>query len=279
MFNQPFQIIYLIFGMLLIFGFVVFIVLLIARRLMRKGKSLPHAFEKVIFSVSLPKEIHIEDSKKEARKDQIAEDISAAEELFSSVGGLRAQSGFLSWLLGRSDQLSFEVVARQGKIFFYIATPRYLERYVEQQVHAQYPYAQIDVIEDYNIFKPTGAVSGAYLKFTKHFMFPIKTYRKADSDPLDAIINSLSKLGENDGAVIQYVVRSAKKAWRGKGIHIVRQMQKGKSFSEASRSVGVGSSIDKVLAVTKDFALAGFSAKTKEEREREQQSKGYQTPY
>jgi len=279
MFSQSFQTVYLIFGLFLILGFVVFVVLLIARRLMRKGKSLPHAFEKVIFSVSLPKEIHIEDSKKEATKDQIVEDISAAEELFASIGGLSAQSGFLSWLFGRSDQLSFEIVAREGKIFFYIATPRYLERYIEQQVHAQYPYAQIDVIEDYNIFEPTGTVSGAYMKFTKHFMLPIKTYRKTDSDPLDAIINSLSKLGENDGAVIQYVVRSAKKIWRRKGIRLVRQMQKGKSFSEASRYIGAGSVINKVLAVAKDFAVAGFSAKTKEEREHEQQTKGYQTPY
>ncbi|PIP75287.1 hypothetical protein COW86_04645, partial [Candidatus Kuenenbacteria bacterium CG22_combo_CG10-13_8_21_14_all_39_9] len=124
MFSQSFQTVYLIFGLFLILGFVVFVVLLIARRLMRKGKSLPHAFEKVIFSVSLPKEIHIEDSKKEATKDQIVEDISAAEELFASIGGLSAQSGFLSWLFGRSDQLSFEIVAREGKIFFYIATPR-----------------------------------------------------------------------------------------------------------------------------------------------------------
>jgi hypothetical protein len=279
MFDQLMPIFFWVFITIAIVVGLVFVTLMIARRIIKKGSHLPHAFEKVILSVGLPKEVHADDAKKDLTKEQILEDISAAEELFVSVGGMRAQYGFMSWFLGRNDHLSFEIVAKDGKINFYVAVPRYLERYIEQQIHAQYPHAQIDKIEDYNIFKPTGHTSGGYLQFTKHFMFPIKTYRKMDSDPLDAITNSLSKLGASDGAVIQYVFRSAKKNWRTKGIRIIRQMQKGKSFQEASRTVGAGSGWNKVFAGAKDLAGAGFTGKTQIQRQKENEQKGYQTQY
>ncbi len=269
--------------MLSILALVVFIIFLIIRKLLVNARNLPLSVKKEIFVVTLPKEIHIEDTKKEVTRDSIIEQISQAEEFFASIGGLHAQQGLLNWFFGRTDHLSFEIVAKQGKIYFYVATPKYLTTYIEEQIHAQYPHAQVTPINDYNIFSPHSKVAGAYLKFSRLSLFPIKTFRQMDSDPLDAITNSLSKVLPEEGAAIQIVVRSAKKTWRQTSLQVVREMQAGKSLQQALKfnkadSFG-GKVIISIFKLFKELATAGFSGKTKEQLEQEQQQKGFNAPH
>ncbi|HRY63679.1 MAG TPA: hypothetical protein P5267_03715, partial [Patescibacteria group bacterium] len=208
---------------------------------------------------------------------------SQAEEMFASIGGLHVDRGLNTFLFGRHDHLSFEVVAMEGKINFFVVAPDYLKRFISQQIHAQYPYAQVEEVVDYNIFQPQSFVAGAYLELGRSAMFPLKTFRKMDSDPLDGITNSLSKLGASDGAAIQITARSAQKSWRSAGLKVVREMQRGKTMSEALRSSGATSTLGRVGGslwnISKEFAVAGASGKTKEQKEREEQNKGLSTPH
>ena len=269
--------------LLFVLAAVIFIIALVIRKLFAGGRNLPPAAQKQIFSVALPKEIHAEDAKKEVTRDLIIEQISQAEEFFASIGGLHAQHGLLNWFFGRTDHLSFEMVAQHGKIYFYIAVPKYLTEYIEEQIHAQYPHAQITPINDYNIFTPRGVVAAAYLKFTRSLLFPIKTFRQMDSDPLDAVTNSLSKLAPEDGAVIQVIARSAKKSWRQASLRVVKEMQQGKNLKEALKFSGVNSIFGRmsttIFKAVKELAAAGFSGKTKEQQEQEQQQKGLTSPH
>ena len=282
MFNEIFPLFLKIFLIVLAAAVLVFLAVLILRKIFRQGTHLPAAFQKVIFSVGLPKETTLQDARQQVTKEQIWDAISQAEEFFASIGGLAAQSGWQNWLFGRTDHLSFEMVAKDGKISFYLAVPRCLQRYIEQQIHAQYPHAQIDVVDDYNIFKPSGMVSGAYLQFSRQLIFPIKTFRKMDSDPLDAIINSLSKLGQDDGAVIQIIARSAKKTWRNSAAKVVQKMQSGQSLNTAIKNAGATSALGKVsqsiFSGVKDMASAGLTGKTVDQKKLEQQNKGISIP-
>lgn len=266
-----FIIVQILFFLILLFGGA-WLALFILRKLFSQSLDLPEKFQKQLYLITLPKEINIEDAKKEATRDSVIEQISQAEEFFASIGGLRAASGFL----GRYDHLSFEIVARQGKIYFYVAVPRYLEQYLEEQIHAQYPYAQISPVEDYNIFQPQGKISAAYLNLARPSLFPIKTFRQMDSDPLDAITNSLSKINAQDGAVIQVVARSAKKSWRKISFQVVEEMHKGKTIRQALKAAGadhlLGKTGNYLTKAFKGFIEAGFSAKTPEEKEAEQQT-------
>ncbi|HEX9664451.1 MAG TPA: DUF87 domain-containing protein, partial [Patescibacteria group bacterium] len=208
-------------------------------KITRKIYKTPVAFKKIVLLVTLPKE----SSKEEQRAptlQEIQEDISVAETLFSAIGGLRAQRGLTAWLFGREDQIALEIVADKNLISFYIALPLYLQRFIEQQLQAQYPESHIEEVEDYNIFSPKGAVSGSYLKFRRSYAFPIKTYRKLDSDPLNAITNAMSKIKDPDGAVVQIVARSSKKVWHGFGRKIASEMQQGKKVNMAIRSARQG---------------------------------------
>ena len=171
---------------------------------------------------------------------QIQEKIGVAETFFSTIAGLPAEKGFKSWLLGRKDVFSLEIVVSEGKINFYLAMPAHLQQYVEEQLQAQFPNAFIEDVGDYNIFTPKGFVAGKNLVFGKNYIFPIKTYKKFESDPLNSITNALSKIDEKDGAAIQIVIRSARKEWHNLGVKVASKMHQGKKVEDAMKEVQGG---------------------------------------
>lgn len=189
-------------------------------------------FEHDVFLVRLPKEKPGED-KQEMDVQHVREEISQAETIFSSIGGLRAQRGVIAWFLGRNDHFTFEIVANEKKIAFYATSPKKMSQYLEKQIHAYYPDAVIEKVEDYNIFNPKGETVGGFLKTRRHFIFPIKTYNTLDSDGMNSIINVMSKLSSEEGVAVQYVVRSAKGSWHRKISKVAREVRKGKSINDA----------------------------------------------
>ena len=210
--------------MLIFFLAFIFLVFLILR-IMRKYLTGTRYFKHKVFLVKLPKE-KPEDDKKDFSVQQLIEEIAKGETIFASIGGLKAQRGFNHWLFGRDDHFSFEIVALSNKIAFYVITPEKDARYIEQQIHANYPEAVIDEVEDYNIFKPDSQVMAAYLKTKRDFIFPIKTYKEMGTDPMNSLINVLSKLDKDESLVIQYVVRSAFGSWHKRIRKVVENINK-----------------------------------------------------
>ena len=199
----------------LIFFGILFGLMLIARLIIKYYSIRDKDNDKVIFLVRLPKEKPNEENK-DVSVQQLHEEIATGETIFSSIGGLRAQRGFMAWLYGRDDNFSFEIVANKGKISFYISTPKNKSLYIEQQIHAYYPEASIEVVDDYNAFNPQGSVLGGYLKARRSFIFPFLDYTDMNSDPMNSLINVMSKLENDESIAIQYVIRSAKKDWHSK---------------------------------------------------------------
>lgn len=195
-----------------------------------KGRS-DKAFYKTVLLIRVPKEKKSDNGTGgDENISQVREQIAVAETIFSAIAGLHPEKGFATWLHGRSDHTSFEIVVRDNKISFYIAVPNKIRDFIEQQVHAQYPHAEISEETDYNIFRPQSVVVGAYLRLKHESAFPLKNYQKMESDPLVALLNPLSKIGDNEGAVIQYIVRPASAFWRKQGVDIIRSIRSGKKF-------------------------------------------------
>lgn len=203
------------------------------------------AFETKVIRIKVPKEIKKEDANDKSQQ-QIQELIGHMETVFSTVGALKPQKGFKTWLLGRTDQLSFEMVFYRDKISFYIAVPPKLQSFLEEQVHAQYPHAQIEEVPDYNVFSPTGVILASYLKFRREDYFTIKTYRKLETDSMNSLTNALSKIDNGDGAAIQFIVRPTTDGWRKNAIRIAQAMQQGKKLSEVQKK-GVWKSVFKEI--------------------------------
>ncbi|MFA6430020.1 MAG: DUF87 domain-containing protein [Patescibacteria group bacterium] len=199
---------------------------------LRRRHGYGHAFDMKVLLVRVPKELRKEDNQQEKSQLQLQEAIGHMESIFSNIGSLKAQKGLMKWFVGRTDAVSFEIVVHNDKISFYVAVPARLQSFMEEQIHAQYANAQIDEVPDYNIFTPTGVILGSYQMFRRESFFPIKSYRKLESDSMNSITNALTKIDKGDGAVIQYMVRSATPSWRREGLRIAKAMQQGKKLSQ-----------------------------------------------
>lgn len=207
------------------------------RLILHRSHRVPQSLRTVTLLVRVPKEFRMDEDKRKETKELIA----PFELFFANLGGMKPQRGLTPFFFGRHDHMAFEIVAeRTGAIAFYVTVPLFLRRFVEQQLQAQAPFAQIDPVPDYNIFSPKGIIMGGYLVLRKRYIYPIHTYEKMNSDPLDAITNSLSKIEEGDGAAIQIIARSAHKRWHRWGYRVASQMQQGKSAEKAVRSAGGG---------------------------------------
>ncbi|MFH0891295.1 MAG: TraM recognition domain-containing protein [Candidatus Falkowbacteria bacterium] len=215
---------------------VLLLVLFLARNLVKYLIKRSRYFDHCVFLVRLPKD-KPGDKEKEITVQELREDIAVGEIIFASIGGLRAQRGPRAWLFGRNDHYSFEIVANRKKIAFYMVTPREMARYIEQQVHAHYPDAAIEEVEDYNIFNSRSEIVAGFLRTTRNLIFPLRTYNKMEADPMNGIINVMSKLNENEGLAVQYTVRSARPGWHRRVFELRKKISQGKTMSEA---LGIG---------------------------------------
>jgi len=246
-------------AVLLVLSFVGLIILLTVlayavRSLFNRRGRASVAFDMKVLLVKVPKEIKKEDIEQSKSTQQVQELISVMETVFSTLGSLTAEKGFLKWLFGRSDHFAFEIVTHLDKISFYVTIPSRFQQFVEEQIHAQYPHAQIEIVPDYNMFSARGVIMGSYLKFRRSTVFPIKTYRKLETDPLNSLTNALSKISGTDGAAIQFIVRSSHRDWRREGVRIAREMQQGKKLSDVQGGrilKSVGSELGKMASSAK----------------------------
>lgn len=219
----------ILLGILAVFFVAMFIMRAIMRRSGRTANEHLHTF-----MITVPKYKREEDQQ-DSGQGKIQEKIAIAETFYAAVGGLKAQRGLGTWLRGRTDHIALEMVAHNQLITFYMAVPAFMAEFVEQQLHAQYPDAHIEPVQDYNMFSTSGVIVGGYLRQRRHQTLPIKTFKTIDGDPLNALTNALSKVPEGEGLAVQMIVRSAEKGWRSSGRKIAQGLQKGLSYDQAIR--------------------------------------------
>ncbi len=240
-----------------------------------------YAFKRKVFLVVLPKEAEEEAKKKEAtdQKKDIKEVIAVMETLYASFTGLRRVKDwtFLFYRLkrfwfGTHRHIAMEIVYDRGLIKFYVVAPAKLGDYVEQQIHAEFPTAEVTETSDYNIFRPQGAVAGTFLKMSKSGFLPLKTYKKLDSDPLEGVLNNLSKLKRDEGAAFQLLLRPASEKWRKRAFSIGRHMHKGERLEEALNQTSFASIVNTIVLFP--FRVLGkiFNAFTKTNKEEQQEA-------
>ncbi|MBI3956912.1 MAG: type IV secretion system DNA-binding domain-containing protein [Candidatus Kerfeldbacteria bacterium] len=229
-----------------VFVLILIILGLVAMRRFQHGRSLKKGHDLVVLLLRIPKESLAAST----GEKPVVEQIAVSETFFSVIGGMRAQRGVRASVLGRDDHFAFEIVAHGGLISFYMAVPREFQQFFEEQLHAQYPTAQIEEVEDYNAFTPTGLAVGTELSFVRPSAFPIRTYKQTEVDPLAALTNALSRLGEHESGVIQYVVRSAHPRWHRSGVVIAEKLRSGKTLDQALGKAGGTAQVADVLSAS-----------------------------
>ena len=175
----------------------------------------------------------------------------AAEQMFASVHGV------LGDMIKGEDIISFEVISSEEEgIRFYIVTPKHLAKFVEGQMYAQYPNADISYVDDY-ISKANGDdetfVTCGEIEMEKDSIFPIKTFRNFEVDPLAAITGAMSDLSRGEKAWLQVIVRPVSNYWQKDSKKYITAIREGKDLngeSFFSKIAGVFAKIGQSLSTS-----------------------------
>lgn len=196
-----------------------------------------------LFTVMMPKH---EETNKELAKKEEKDIIGQMEQVFSSFLYIESKKRGLK----EPARIALEIASQIGgtDISFYVAVPAFLETALEKYIHGVYPGALVEKKpDDYTIFEPGGATAGSYLKLKESYVFPLNTYANLDKDPIAAVTNTLNKIGVNEGAAIQVVIRQVSNPkWRKKAQDIISKLMEGKSIKEALGSSGQAKAVSKV---------------------------------
>ncbi|MCD5380307.1 type IV secretory system conjugative DNA transfer family protein [Candidatus Gracilibacteria bacterium] len=192
----------------------------------RKREDFKRSLNLTFLKVTLPKKESDLDEKKETTKD-FKEMVGLMEQLYASLKSIHS-SKIIKKILGQ-DLISFEYIAHEGEILFYVVIPKAYKFLIEKQINGFYTDAIIEETTEVNIFKDRKYSEGTYIHSNNKFLFPIKTYQKLESDPINNITGALSKLEEDESAVIQVLLKPINDDWQHHSAKASSKIMSGKS--------------------------------------------------
>lgn len=187
----------------------------------------------VMYRIMVPKERHAEE---DDQKKTFQEMQSVIEPFFANLNAIFNDS--LNKKIFGQDHISLEIISKDKLIYFYLGCPRRISGIIIKNLHAQYPNAEIAPSRDFSFFseKPL-KISLVNISLVRKFIFPIKSYKNLEEDPLNAITNSLSKLDDEESVGIQILIRPTTGLWRTAVERATYNIQHGKSKGSHSNSL------------------------------------------
>ena len=152
----------------------------------------------------------------------------AAEAMFAALHGILKPKIGVFARAPIQERISFEIASVEKRIRFYVRTPEHLKGFIEGQIYAQYPTAQIkELSEDYSA-KPlnNAVIHTTELVLTDNETLPIKTFQSFEVDPLAGMTATLSKLEEEGEEMwIQVIVKPISDDWHSRSSAMVKKIK------------------------------------------------------
>lgn len=183
----------------------------------------------------IPVMIHLPPASDDINKDSGGRDhrdltdemLSQAQTMYNIISST-ATRGFKSKVYGQRH-ISFEIVAKDGLIYYYVVVPTVLVDVVRQAVAAAYPSARLQEVTEHNVFSKIGKMSstiGGEFTLKKPAALPILTYSESKQDASRALLNALSAAGREDGVGIQFLIRPAPDGWTNQSQRRIEKIKK-----------------------------------------------------
>lgn len=162
----------------------------------------------------------------EVKNSRDSEETPAAmEQIFAALGAGGGHGGFLSMLFRprhAPKYFSFELVAVNSRIHFFVGVPSSLQTYVESQLTAQYPKVLLAPVEDYAPHFLALPHKTAQVVLSNAYYYPLKTYKDVkDLDILASLLGQLAKLPVGEAVAIQFRITPAGTNWQHSASAIV----------------------------------------------------------
>ena len=202
---------------------------LLYRGSLREAKNYERGLKMVPMMIHLPPSSEDIEAGTRDKRDLTEEVLSQAQVMYSVLAST-ATKGFMSKVYGQRH-VSFEMVARDGLVYYYAVVPTVLVDVVKQAVAAAYPSARLEEVEEHTVFSEVGKLSGTIggeFTLKKEAWYPIATYEESKRDASRAILNALSAASREDGIGIQILVRPAYEGWVKKSVAAAEKIVKSK---------------------------------------------------
>jgi hypothetical protein len=205
------------------------IVIISMRRDAREQKNFERGLKMVPLLIHLPPISEDTDANGRDVRELVDENISKGQVIYNIIASTYAK-GLKRKLVYGQQHFAFEIVSSQGFVYFYATVPIGMVEVVRQAIVSAYPAARLEEAEEHNIFNISGKSSGTTggeLVLKESFAYPISTYQDLKRDAMQAMLNSLSTVGKEDGAAIQILMRPADPGWRKVAHGVASSKRKG----------------------------------------------------
>lgn len=231
----------IILAVILIAGIVV--AFLAVRRKLLKDDRNEKASDGVLLEVRVPKDNEVE--------------IGVAESMFANLYGIGGKGDGLAEHFSVNNCVSFEMIGLPGEIRFFVHCSRAYAELVEKQILGSYQDADVAIVDEYNIFAPNAEIEYAKLVLDDSPYCPIRVPSDFTGDPMANILSTLSKMSENEGALVQLVVAPTQSKWQKNGVGFVQNIEKNNSDPEKKK---INVPQEKIQAINKKVAKPGMVA-------------------
>ena len=185
---------------------------------------------RILLEVKIPKEV--------------LKPIKAMEQVMAGLHGIHDVFNWREkWLQGEYQlAVSLEIASIEGRIRFFVRTPKAFRSIVESNIYSQYPDAEISLVEDYTRFIPQQIPNKDWDLFgfdfiaTKSDPYPIRTFKDFEEvkevleekrlDPLSSLLDGMAILGPNEQMWLQIVIRPIREEipWQKEGRELVDEL-------------------------------------------------------
>jgi hypothetical protein len=203
------------------------------RKVIREAKNYERGLKMIPMYIHIPPISSDLEGNGRDERDLTEEVLSQAQVMYNIIASTSTK-GFKSRMYGQRH-ISFEIVAHEGLVHYYVVAPVSLVDVIKQSVAAAYPAARLEEVSERNIFNPAGRMSGTIggeFTLKKDFAYPIATYQEAKRDATRAILNALSGATREDGVGIQILIRPALSGWAKTASDIANQIRKNKGVKK-----------------------------------------------
>ncbi len=153
------------------------------------------------------------------------EPASAMEQIFAALASGGGYGGLLSRFFGPRHGpwfFSFEIVAVNSRIHFFVGVPSKALGYLESQLTAQYPKLLLAPVSDWAPHFLELPHASGQLMFTNSFYYPLRTYREVkDLDLLASVLGAMGKLPAGEALAVQIRVAPAGTNWQRNAAAVV----------------------------------------------------------
>lgn len=192
---------------------------------LKEGSALFKALDMKLYEVTLPR------SKADGTERSFAELVAAMEQFYAGMLAISGQRAL------EKNHFTFEIALSNfsEEVIFYCAVPLKKSGVFEKQLLGVFPTATVrEHQEDYNPFQEGGAHAGSVARLSRLPVFPLKTYRNFENDPLNVILQAFDKIKrDGEGAAIQLVFSPRGETYNNQYAAILEKVRKGASVKEA----------------------------------------------